>query len=49
MIVSLALAFALWTQTAPAAAAATQDGPIVTAGPAAGESADAERFREAVA
>ena len=49
MIVSLALAAALWTQTAPAASAAVQDGPIVTAGPASGESADAERFREAVA
>lgn len=45
MIVSLALAAALWTQTAPAA----QDGPVVTAGPAAGETADALRLREAVA
>ena len=47
MIASLALAAALMTQTAPAAAA--QDGPVATAAPASGETADALRIREAVA
>ena len=46
MIASLALAAALIVQTAPAAG---QDGPVVTAGPASGETADALRIREAVA
>ncbi|HYG27732.1 MAG TPA: hypothetical protein VD906_12585 [Caulobacteraceae bacterium] len=46
MIASLALAAVLMTQAAPAAA---QDGPVVTAGPASGETADALRIREAVA
>jgi hypothetical protein len=47
MIASLALAAALMVQTAPAAAA--QEGPVVTAGPASGETVDALRIREAVA
>ena len=46
MFASLALAAALAVQTLPAAA---QEGPIVTAGPAGGETADALRLREAVA
>jgi hypothetical protein len=46
MFVSLVFAAVLSTQTAPAAA---QDGPIVTAGPASGETAEALRLREAVA
>ena len=46
MIVSLTLAAALAIQTAPAAG---QEGPIVTAGPASGETAEALRLREAVA
>ncbi|MDY6924050.1 MAG: hypothetical protein SWI22_08840 [Pseudomonadota bacterium] len=46
MIASLALAAALTVQTAPVSG---QDGPVVTAGPATGETADARRFREAVA
>src|SRR5690606_25510913 len=45
MIASLALAAALGFQTAPAA----QDGPIVTAAPASGETSEALRIREAVA
>jgi len=46
MITSLALAAALMTQPTPVA---RQDGPVVTAGPASGETADALRIREAVA
>jgi hypothetical protein len=46
MIASLALAAALILPTAPAAG---QDGPIVTAGPASGETVEALRIREAVA
>lgn len=46
MIASLAFAAALIALPSPAAA---QDGPIVTAGPTRGETADAERLREAVA
>ncbi len=46
MIASLALAAALLIQSTPATG---QDGPIVTAGPASGEAADARRLREAVA
>ncbi|MCS6625517.1 hypothetical protein N0B44_21635 [Roseibacterium beibuensis] len=46
MFVSLAFAAALVAHPMPAAA---QDGPIVTAGPASGETVDAQRFREAVA
>lgn len=46
MIVRLAIAAALVALAMPAAA---QDGPIVTAGPASGETADARRLREAVA
>ena len=46
MIASLALAAALSFQTAPAAG---QDGPIATAAPASGETAEALRLREAVA
>ena len=46
MIASLALAAALAIQTAPASA---QDGVIVTAGPASGETVEALRIREAVA
>lgn len=45
MIASLALAAALMMQAAPA----SQDGPVVTAGPVSGETADARRIREAVA
>src|SRR5690606_17551835 len=45
MIASLALAAALSLQTAPAG----QEGPIVTAGPASGETVEALRIREAVA
>ena len=48
MIASLALAAILMTQTAPIPVA-RQDAPVVTAGPAAGETADALRLREAVA
>jgi len=48
MIASLALAAVLMTQTAPPPVA-RQDAPVVTAGPAAGETADALRIREAVA
>lgn len=44
MIASLALAAALTLSPAP-----LQDGPIVTAGPASGETAEALRLREAVA
>lgn len=44
MIVSLAFAAALAASSAPG-----QDGPIVTAGPASGETAEALRIREAVA
>src|SRR6476661_7105809 len=44
MIASLAAALALLVQTP-----APQEGPIVTAAPAAGETLDAQRFREAVA
>ena len=44
MIVSLAFAAALAASSAP-----VQDGPIVTAGPASGETAEALRLREAVA
>ena len=46
MIASLALAAALAIQTAPAS---VQDGVIVTAGPASGETVEALRIREAVA
>ena len=46
MIVSLALAAALALPTAPVAG---QDGPVVTAGPASGETVEALRLREAVA
>lgn len=46
MIASLALAAALAVQAAPASG---QEGPIVTAGPAGGETAEALRLREAVA
>lgn len=46
MIASLAFAAALVVHAAPAAG---QDGPIVTAGPASGETTDALRLREAVA
>ena len=46
MIVSLAFAAALAAHAMPTAG---QDGPIVTAGPASGETADARRIREAVA
>jgi hypothetical protein len=46
MIASLALAAVLMTQAAPAA---SQEGPVVTAGPASGETVDALRIREAVA
>ena len=46
MIVSLALAAALALPTAPVAG---QDGPVVTAGPASGETVEALRVREAVA
>ncbi len=46
MIVSLAFAAALALQAAPAAG---QDGPIVTAAPASGETSEALRLREAVA
>ena len=46
MIVSLAFAAVLAAHATPAAA---QDGPIVTAAPASGETVDARRFREAVA
>jgi len=45
MIASLVLAAALAVQTAPAG----QEGPIVTAAPAGGETVDALRLREAVA
>ncbi|MBF0666290.1 MAG: hypothetical protein IR159_12255 [Brevundimonas sp.] len=45
MIASLALAAALSLQTSPAG----QEGPIVTAGPASGETVEALRIREAVA
>lgn len=48
MIASLALAAVLMTQAAPTFVA-RQDGPVVTAGPASGETADALRIREAVA
>ena len=48
MIASLAFAAALMTQTAPASAL-SQEGPVVTAGPASGETVDALRLREAVA
>jgi hypothetical protein len=44
MIVSLAAALALLAQTPT-----PQEGPIVTAAPAGGETVDAQRFREAVA
>ncbi|HYC96941.1 hypothetical protein [Brevundimonas sp.] len=47
MIASLALAAALMMQTAPVAAG--QEGPVVTAGPASGETTEALRIREAVA
>ena len=46
MIVSLALAAAL---ALPSASVAGQDGPVVTAGPASGETVEALRVREAVA
>lgn len=46
MIASLAFAAALVVHAAPVAG---QDGPIVTAGPASGETTDALRLREAVA
>jgi hypothetical protein len=46
MIASLALATALALTPAPTAG---QDGPIVTAGPASGETVEALRIREAVA
>ena len=46
MIVSLALAAAIALPTAPVAG---QDGPVVTAGPASGETVEALRLREAVA
>ena len=55
MIASLALAAALLVQTAPVAGqdgpvvTAPRDGPIATAAPASGETADAQRLREAVA
>jgi len=45
MISSLVFAAALTATAMPA----PQDGPIVTAGPASGETAEAQRFREAVA
>lgn len=44
MIASLAAALALLSQTPT-----PQEGPVVTAAPAAGETSDAQRFREAVA
>jgi hypothetical protein len=46
MFASLVLAAALIVQPA---SVANQDGPVVTAGPASGETADALRIREAVA
>ena len=41
MIISLALAAVLSIQAAPSTAAAVQEGPIVTAAPASGETAEA--------